>query len=146
MASGILTNTTAMASIGTTYATAKFIALDKALVGAGLCPVIDRISVNFVANGGASTTLKGTLFWDANGDYPASVEFTFTRRAGITTATKLNGIASLTSIGRLLPMSPNGNRTAAGTLYLGLIVDANAIDVAALGVEVWTRDDTTAQG
>jgi len=143
MATGALTNADAVTAIGTSYAANKLITLATPLVGdVGLGPVVDRITVYFAANGGASTTLKGTLYWDVAGDYKALAEFTFTRTPGLTTAAIITGEATLSQ--RLLPMSPHA--TAHGTLYLGLIVDANAIDVGINGVELRTRDDLTAQG
>lgn len=139
MARSIRSNSTAVTGIATTYDKAKFLVIDKTLVGAGgLCPIIDRIAVTFTDVAGASTTIKGTLWWDANGDYYAIHEFTFTRATGLTTTTRFTAIAVMADT-QLLPMPPG--RTAEGTLYLGLTCGANTIAVAADAAKVWTRDD-----
>lgn len=147
MARSIRTNSTQMLAIGTTYAAAKFIPINATLAGVGgLRAMLDRIVVHFTDPGAASTTIKGTLWWDAAGDDYALMEFTFTRATGLTTATRFTAIATFTNtpIRPTTPDAPAIGSAAEGVMYLGLTCGANTIDVAANAIEVWTRDDTTA--
>lgn len=143
MASCVLTNSAAVLAIGTSYAVNKLLVLDTNAIVAGgpTCgDVIDDLVVYYTENGGAPGTLKAKLWWDSGADYLAVAEVTFTLDAGVTTSTKKVGIVS---INKRLPGSTH--QTTPGVLYLGLLCGANAIDVGIGGVELRTRDDSTAQ-
>lgn len=143
MATTIRTNTDPVAAISA-YAAAKLIAIDKSLAGpTGLPQVLNRIAVTFTVSG-APTSLKGTLYWDSAGNYVAVPEFTFAISTGLTTAATYSGVYVFSPSVRITPMSPN--RTATGTLYLGLLPGANNVSVAGSAVELWAHDDLTATG
>lgn len=141
MAQCIRSNTAAVTGIATTYDKTKFLVIDKTLVGLGPGQWLDRIVVYFTDVAGASTTIKGTLWWDSAGDDYALMEFTFTRATGLTDTARFSAIATFSST----PLSPpSPNKTAVSRLYLGLTCGANTIAVAADAAEVWMHDDITA--
>jgi hypothetical protein len=144
MASAILTNTSAMAAIGTTPAAAKVIKLDKNKLVAGgfkLCQRVDKLVV-FATLGGAVSSGTAWLYWDAECDHLAAGPITLAAVNTLTTASRTNLYALLNfAIG---PASNDRVVADAGCIYLVLAVNANTIDVAATDVELFTSDDVTA--
>ena len=123
---GFLTNAGAE-TVTTSYTLANALALtsDSAVDGAENALVqgvyLDHVEIHGVASGGAVATLTGYLSWDAEGDYPATNEGTFTLIAGLSTST----ILSASSLIQMWARPPG--RTL--TLYLHLKTNANSFVV-----------------
>jgi hypothetical protein len=143
MARGLATNSSAVNTIGTSFAANKLIELKKnTATNAKSVLVIpqsfyaDHIELVAAVASGSPTTVQAMLFWDSTGDLPiAGPSLALDLASALTTAsTKVISIRV-----DLDCIAPPG-QTTAGSVYLGLLVDTGTINVAAGGAKLIWRD------